>query len=164
MKTIKPILVIALGFALTASVCQARLGETKDQCIARYGQAAAAETPTGGQIGDEKVYFRVKDTYIVVIFVNGVSAWEDFSVGLAQLPDDQIATILESESGGMHWKKDDNVKTPDVGWTREDGAIALKTTEPPYATPEFIIESQAYAAAQTKADKDRAAAEKQKGF
>src|SRR5271170_961401 len=67
---------IVLGFALTASVCQARLGETMDQCVARWGQPVpSTDFPPPGYEADRFATFatfKKGDYHIIVGFLNGV--------------------------------------------------------------------------------------------
>src|SRR5271170_7550617 len=76
MQTLKRITVIALSFVLTASVCQARLGETMDQCVARWGQPVPSpDFPLPGYEGDSFATFatfKKGDYHIIVGFLNKV--------------------------------------------------------------------------------------------
>jgi len=98
----------SLGFALTPSVCQARLGETMEQCVARYGQRDLMQdtTPPSNVVGDSIADFKKDDYNIIVTFLHGVVGSEmilkkdnsDFS-------DTEIKMFLDSESGGSSWNK-----------------------------------------------------------
>jgi hypothetical protein len=99
-----------LSFVLTTSVCQARLGETEDQIIARWGQPVSKNHPIPpGMIGDSLMVFEKGRFSIDVLFLNGVVAMEIISdIDNWALSDGAKQTLLDSESDGLTWNMQDN--------------------------------------------------------
>jgi hypothetical protein len=128
MQTLKRIAVIAAGFLLMGSVCQARLGETMDQCVARWGQSVPSpDFPPPGYEADTFATFATfqkGDYHIIVGFLKGVVGLEIIAKQeSSDLSDNEKAAILEADSAGQIWIKS---TTPNVNeiWTRNDGALA----------------------------------------
>ncbi|RYD38376.1 MAG: hypothetical protein EOP86_00975 [Verrucomicrobiaceae bacterium] len=89
------------GLLLTAGPARARLGETREECIARYGQPVA-ET-TGLLQGAQSVSFAKAGIRVRIEFIDGRAAYLSFSkAGLS--PDDELQ-LLESNADGHLWSK-----------------------------------------------------------
>jgi hypothetical protein len=141
MKTSK---LIAVAFLLVSGtgVCRSNLCETEAQCITRYGNESDVTNAVGyRQVGDKAASFNIKTASgsldIRVIFLNGLSCHEsisnaDYPRGLSE---DQMKTILDSQSAGFKWRKRKNVYHTDRSdetseaedWLRSDGATAIFT-------------------------------------
>jgi hypothetical protein len=127
-RSFKLLMAVALGFALSASLCQARLGDTKDQCIARWGQPLPTpDFPPPGYEADTFTTFSTfaKDGYhIVVGFNNGAVGVEMISKQVGgDLSDTEKAGILGADSAGLAWVKSTAISATE-DWTRNDGALA----------------------------------------
>jgi hypothetical protein len=121
------VVAVALSFVLTTSVCQARLGETEDQCIARWGQPVSKDHPIPpGMIGDSLMVFQKGRFSVDVLFLNGVVAFEIISdVDNWALSDVAKQTLLDSESDGLTWNRQGNPNVSEM-YTRSDrGVLAI---------------------------------------
>ncbi|MCE0485036.1 MAG: hypothetical protein LV479_12470 [Methylacidiphilales bacterium] len=102
------------------SSCQARLGETIEQCEARYGNYTAWENPPPTWIKDFDIQFYKNGVRVFASFLNGTVGAEEYRSGAsADFTEDEIAKILTLESAGMKWKPIDK-----NSWIRSDGAVA----------------------------------------
>jgi hypothetical protein len=137
MKTPK-LVATALLFVSGMSISRANLGETEAQCIARYGNESDIQTDVGyRQVGDKAASFNIKTAngilVIRVIFLKGLSCHESFSNDDSSrgLSEDQLKSILDSQSAGLAWSKQKTVYRSvsgvtygTVDWLRTDGATA----------------------------------------
>jgi hypothetical protein len=109
-------------FALLVSMlpCWARLGETPQQFVDRYGDArkiseidrVSTLNFTQGEFG------------ILVVFLDGVSVLEIYQKQAGYVSEDEAKEIISKENDGTQWsdeKKNDDGKF----WSRPDGAFAL---------------------------------------
>jgi hypothetical protein len=115
--------------ALLTMPAWARLGETEDQCVSRYG--AAIKTIQAGEKGPYKsLIFLKNEYYLAVEFIDGKAGLIYFTkAGRPDLSDNEIQVLLDANSGGQKWTKSDQVSINPL-WTRDDGAIAqYKTLE-----------------------------------
>lgn len=95
------ILLFVPALLLTGGPARARLGETREECIARYGQPVA-ET-TGLLQGAQSISFAKAGIRVRIEFMDGRAAYLNFSkAGLSQ--DDELQ-LLESNAGGHRWSK-----------------------------------------------------------
>ena len=101
-------IVVSVAFSLLSqSVCQARIGDTMDQCIARYGQPVPAKkisVPIRFRLA--WITFQNNGYDIKVIFVNGISQVECVSKSNSSaLSDNEKDKILQTNSKGWAWGK-----------------------------------------------------------
>jgi hypothetical protein len=97
-----PIL-LAVAFMLSALPCQARLGETLDQCIARYGQPVY-NGPDPQGVGEGTTRFEKNGYLICVFFLKGIVAFEMFyKHGDDYYSNDEKDAILQADSAGGKW-------------------------------------------------------------
>jgi hypothetical protein len=130
---------MALFFVSGMGVCRANLGETEAQCTARYGNESDVINDGGyRQVGDKAASFNIKTASgsldIKVIFLNGLSCHESISNAdyVRGLSEDQMRTILDSQSAGFKWRKrktgyhtDRSDETSEAeNWLRSDSATA----------------------------------------
>lgn len=117
MRSFLTLLVLAL-LPLSAG---ARIGETSDQCIARYGAVVYADSATG------MLLFHRAGFAIGVLMHDGKceairfeKLEKDAINTAAEITDAEIQTLLASNAGGRTW-----TQTADKGlthaWTRHDG-------------------------------------------
>ncbi|MCE0498777.1 MAG: hypothetical protein LV481_12610 [Methylacidiphilales bacterium] len=155
-------LLLSLSMATSA---WARLGETMDQCVARWGQPVpSADFPPPGYEGDgfaNFATFQKGDYHIIVGFLNGVVAVEIITKQeSSDLSDNEKAAILEADSAGLAWIKSTTPGANEI-WTRNDGAIASYDT----FNHGMTIKSKEYRAAEeAKAAADEKAKLKIKDF
>jgi hypothetical protein len=119
------LLTLALFPAMTA-VLHARIGETPDQLVARYGQPLKEEDqkPDGTKIALAKVTFQKGGYQIEVTITGGASQQEVFKKLNGQpITVEETRVLLDANSQGLNWSPP--VKTSDsIIWTREDNAMA----------------------------------------
>jgi hypothetical protein len=107
----------------------ARLGETEEQLIARYGQETGKES---GSIWNKAVpdciQFQKSGFFIVVWLLNGISSEEYIAKNdyiregkHDPLTPDETKTLIDANAQGHVWHK---VKSG-TKWLRDDGAIAV---------------------------------------
>jgi len=78
---------------------EARVGETLDECIYRYGSSV-------GHYAKDQVRFNRGHIYITVHVRNNHSIREDFSPEAgATLSDAQIDAVLKDNAKGYNWEK-----------------------------------------------------------
>jgi hypothetical protein len=166
---------VALSFVLATGICRANLGETENQCIARYGSEFNLQDNLGFDVvGDKAASFQVKTAkgsfLIKVIFLNGLDVHEtlsnaDTSRGFSE---EQMKALIDSESAGMEWRKRNTVYRTDRSdatsetedWLRSDGATARFWMSGKAATNEsgeVDLSTRDYAEAQRILDKQNGA-------
>jgi hypothetical protein len=108
---------------LTLIPAQARLGETLEQCTARYGDVVSTNADA---IGEKGVVYQKNGYIIAVVIFNGRAARETFGkINGNALSDNEMKTLLDSESSsGNLWLDHDNNDAHQT-WVREDNAVAL---------------------------------------
>jgi hypothetical protein len=112
---------VLLQFGLETS--KAKLGETLNACITRYG-APLKEVPDSSGIGDSIREFKNGDYVLYVIFQKGKSVSESYqrSDG-AGLTEKEQENLLESEAQGKIWTDYPGLELK--AWSRDDGPIAF---------------------------------------
>lgn len=114
----KTLLALIIAISLS-SVAFARLGETPQQCIARYGKPATEQK-------DGKLAFIKEGMAIICSFFEGkcdVIAFKNFDaeeIFPTQMKDDVIEALKKANGGGSAWKKIARVSI-DRLWSTEDG-------------------------------------------
>jgi hypothetical protein len=114
-------LLIGLVFVMSVFPCHARLGETWDQCVARYDSPIA-----DAHAGNDQIYakFATKGFFIEVVFLGGISESETFyKFDDSSVNEGEVQRLLEANAGTGKWTRS---KEPSVDplWVRDDGAIA----------------------------------------
>jgi hypothetical protein len=126
LKIMRNVLLTVALFATMTAAVHARIGETPDQLVARYGQPLKEEDqkPDGTRIALAKVTFQKGGYQIDVTITNGVSQEEVFKKLNGQpITVQEGRVLLGANSQGLDWGPP--VKTSDaIIWTREDNAIA----------------------------------------
>ena len=116
-------LVTLLFLLLLTLPARARLGETEDQSIARYGQPISVKD-VDGENDYRTLEFRKNGYFIMAYFLNGKCAL----LGLnkddkSEFSDNEIQALLDDNSEGHAWAKNDTNST-NREWDRDDGALA----------------------------------------
>jgi len=117
---------LALAWFLTVGMMPGRasLGETMDQCVARYGQAVTPMVHFN-DVSDGSLWFKTDDYFINAIFFHGVVGAEIIRKrDGSKISDDELDAILQTESAGGSWNRVTTLVS-DKMWTRKDGAGAV---------------------------------------
>lgn len=136
------------ALSLVSSSLHARLGDTERDCITRYGSPVASNsTKILGPLvpGTVERSYSYQGWKIRVAFVNGVAVAQEYRKDVSvlkamKITDDELAAILEGESGGAKWSPARPKRTGDIFnqiaqelmgsvadgrlWSRPDGATA----------------------------------------
>ena len=144
---------IAAVTLTTATLC-ARIGETEQECAARYGE------PTK-KLPNNSFLYQKSDLNIFIIFSNGKAdaiAYSKIAKG-QQLSENEIELLLTSNSGGIPWQKR-AVISMNREWETEHGELLAN-----YDTVEHLlmIATKDYFARQ-KAAKDAKEGQNLEGF
>ena len=144
-----PIVVLVAFLLLSQSVCQARLGDTMEQCVARYGQPVPAKDnsiPGGFRLA--WITFQKNGYFIKSIFVNGIVGAECvFKSDSSALSEQEKNKILHADSKGWAWGK----ATGRENWVRTDGAIASYDSSKHF----MALESTSFIAALATEEKNK---------
>ena len=119
------LLTFAIFVTLTA-VAQARIGETPDQLVARYGQPLKEEDQKaeGDKIPMAKVTFQKGGFQIDVTITSGLSQQEIFKkINSQPITVDEARTLLDANSQGYNWSAPQKTDDGTV-WVRDDNATA----------------------------------------
>ena len=121
-----------MGARAKRNPCRANLGETFDQCVARYGQSSPPRGYTDpDEAGEISYNFRKGGYMINALFFKDVDITEFITKeGGSSFSDDEKTDVLVAEGG--KWAKSE---MPSLGklerWTRDDGATATYAVESP---------------------------------
>jgi hypothetical protein len=122
----------------------ARLGESEDQLVLRYGDATNKEHLAASDselVEVDRLHFKKTGFDVVVTLFNSVSSEEVITNSESDsLSDQEIKTLLDANADGHAWKEmpasqgtvpwpEDDGTRSDVGghklWQRDDGAVAI---------------------------------------
>jgi hypothetical protein len=116
-----------LFLVITISVAQARIGETLDECKARY-------EGSGGQIAADQFVFKRSHVTIVVHVRNGHSIQEDFAPEAGKvLSETETAQFLQENSEGSIWEIVGETPTY-ISYSRKDGRATAQRAKPNTST------------------------------
>lgn len=123
------LLTLVFIITVTATPARARLGETPDQLVARYGPTLS-ETDLkayGDKVAESDVIFQKGGFQIDVTVTNGISVAESFKkINREPLTIAEIRTLLTANSEGHGWEAPQLVQGAKV-WSRDDDATARLT-------------------------------------
>ena len=143
--------------AVLPSATFARLGETEQQLVARFGAPTSRVIETMSAQG--KVYefgvklrFRQDDWSIECAIVDGRSSREIYQK-VGEWTDEQMTTVLNSNSQGARWTDLSRAATRKIfrEWRRNDGGVAtwsvgtMTVTHPSYERAKKVVEAKAKA-------------------
>jgi hypothetical protein len=127
------ILRIAFLTFLASTTAHARLGETEEQTVARYGPVAATYNPGEHDAAYRTLAFNKNGYLILTAFMGPTCEMVCFrKEDKSALGWDDLDFILKAESQDRKWLRS-NLVTIDVIWDRDDGAIAR------YDTAKFVL-------------------------
>ena len=154
------LLAVAVAIACL-STADARIGETLEQCIQRYGEPFAPVKP------GEKVGFIKGEFFLLISLYDGkadliVFAKMGGGVPSAKTPpqpmtDSEISKLLEANSHGVAWTSTESIR-PNRSWTTTDHRLMAY-----YAGNGLVIATSA-AMDRIKADAKRSEEKKLEGF
>ncbi|HEV3271864.1 MAG TPA: hypothetical protein VGZ93_06760 [Candidatus Methylacidiphilales bacterium] len=116
-------IVFIVGVTATA---RARLGETADQLVVRYGQPLSEtdQKAEGTKVAKAVVVFQKGGFQITVTLVDGASVAEWFKkVNGEPLTTVEVRTLLTDNSQGHEWEAPQTIEDGTL-WTRDDAAAA----------------------------------------
>jgi len=121
------IALLTLVFTVTTACgAFARIGETPDQLVARYGQPLKEtdQKAEGAKISLAQVTFQKGGYQIDVTIVGGLSVQEIFKKLNGQsITTDEAQILLNANAEGMNWSAP--MRKPDsIDWRRDDNAFA----------------------------------------
>jgi hypothetical protein len=121
------IALLTLFFIVSVTAtARARLGETPDQLVARYGQPLKEtdQKGEGGKIPLAEVVFQKGGFEIDVTLVDGISVAESFKkINGEALTTSEVRTLLAANSQGHEWAAPRVIKDEKC-WARDDSATA----------------------------------------
>jgi hypothetical protein len=112
--------------AITTAGAQARIGETPDQLVARYGQPLneVDQKGEGDKIPLARVSFQKGGFQIDVTITGGVSVQEIFKKLNGQpISVEEARILLTANAGGQNWSAPQKADGA-VSWIRDDNAVA----------------------------------------
>ena len=123
MKSALLSLVFVLAVTATA---QARLGETPDELVARYGQplSEADQKAEGIKVASAAIVFQKGGFEIDVTVADGISVQEMFKKLNGQpITLGEARILLNANSQGYGWEAPEKIQDGKI-WVRDDGATA----------------------------------------
>jgi hypothetical protein len=144
-------LLLVIALLSSALPSNARLGETLEQCVARYGNPVTpmdVADSSGGKKG--QAIFEKNGYSIAIAFLGGISESEMFSKDdKSAFTDTEKDTILNANAENLRWSLSTEPSVND-NWIREDDARAIydrfgRTLL--LATKKFILKERAEARA-----------------
>jgi hypothetical protein len=121
--------VLALALILVSLPALARLGETNDQIMQRYGPVLK-RYDDGASLWHAGYLF--KDYAVIVYYSNNISQAESVvHMATHAIGDDEREALMENIGGGAHWASDQGHLQfgPDC-WTNSNGAMAVMVKTP----------------------------------
>jgi len=110
---------------------QARIGETPDQLVARYGQPLneVDQKAEGDKIALAHVTFQKGGFQIEVTITGGLSTQESYKkINKESITVDEARTLLTANAGGYNWSAPQKTASAII-WTRDDNASAELTSD-----------------------------------
>ena len=138
--------VLMMAF-FTAAVAHARVGETFDQCVKRYGAPVAADAKLIDQRSGMEVKQFIKEGVLVKVIFSGDKAIYveyDYCTLKLQTGENNSSDIIKKllDANGKDWKADSTSNNRD--WLLEindnEGVIASSKVEPGMAKDRWICE------------------------
>ena len=116
-------LLIFLGLSAKS---YSRIGETKNECIKRYGAVIGSDKEAGIQIhmkGGFSIAIQFVDNFVGSIAFQKMK--EDILGQHEEISDNEIEIILNRNGGGKSWTENEQLSL-DRLWTTEDGTLIAK--------------------------------------
>jgi hypothetical protein len=132
--------------ALASLSAQARLGETEEQLVDRFGSGSHTPKFWDDLPGVTYILFSKQNFSIYVGLLNGKSAYERYQTDRG-VSDELIRQLLVVESEGHKWSPPQTWPSVGSGRLRDDGAIAYAWNSA------FIFKSKEYAEKESAREK-----------
>ena len=104
-----------------ASTARARLGETPDQIVARFGNGGPLAIIQNGPLKDLRQQNFQKQGFDIQVIFTDISVGETYTAG-GKLTEDQVQALLAANNEGHPWKEFQ--WNGNRYWDRDDGAKA----------------------------------------
>ena len=121
-RRVAPLLTAIAAAALTTSTLFARIGETEEECAARYGEPIK-------KFPDNRFLFQKSDLGIIITFFNGKAdaiVYRKIATNVLgkgeKISENEVEILLKSNSGGVPWKKR-AVISMNRNWETENGEV-----------------------------------------
>jgi hypothetical protein len=121
-RSVTPLLAAIAAAALTTSTLFARIGETEQECAARYGEPIKT-------FPDNSFLYQKADLGILITFFNGKAdaiTYRKIATNVLgkgeEISENEIEILLKSNSGGVPWKKR-VVISMNKNWETENGEL-----------------------------------------
>jgi hypothetical protein len=121
MKSRRLAAIAAVALATSATLF-ARIGETEQECAARYGEPIK-------KLSNDSLLFKKSDLGIIITFFNGKAdsiTYRKIATNVLgkgeQISENEIEILLNSNSGGVPWKKRVAIST-NRNWETENGEL-----------------------------------------
>lgn len=127
------IIAIISALCLSAQLCQARLGETQEECRARYGEPKVMQYDLPYKLCE----YEKNGIEIQIRFIDGKAAYIQFIAPLSVLRLESAVELVTANSQGKAWAgpiktvKDmynSSVPMTEYWWRRDDGGRACIST------------------------------------
>ena len=118
------LILITLLLSLLLLPAHARLGETEDQCVQRYGPVVNRTTSGISGLDLPMLVFAKNGYKVVTIMLNDkVCCLTILKADQTALSDNEIDLFLTANNANQKWTKQDGVST-NIVWFRDDGTQA----------------------------------------
>jgi hypothetical protein len=122
---LKNICVVVLTI-LSITPCLGRLGETENQCVARYGDVLKRQDVIETGVTLHSIFFLKNGYTIAAGMLKDTVEFEYFAKDdSSALSDDQIQLLLNADADGKQWAKQNDAAFDKTTWIRDDGATAV---------------------------------------
>ena len=140
----------AIGILAIPRTVQARLGETRDKCNERYGEAVRVEKLHGIRSNITEVRYEKNGIRVWCAFDDGRCVHIMFNVNkdLSLLPLEKAVDLIKLNAQDAKWSKmykfQGVMDNTYIGWSRSDGGWATYTGDPTNGFFELNIYSPAW--------------------
>ena len=140
--------IIAVLFIIATLPAFARLGETEDQCVARYGPVVLRDTDSSPLKLPLLAFAKNGFTFGALMLNAKVGLLTIQKTDKSSFSDNELDLFLAANSAGQKWIRSDDISV-NQDWVRDDGA---KAEYNPFAHT-FGFASKEYLAAMAEATK-----------
>lgn len=151
-RSILPVVVSTLACAIVSTpAAQARIGETKDQCVARYGPVRSTMPSVVMESDPEAALFDYGSFGVIVHFQKGLAWHISYAQAYISDPDKQRLLKENSETGEWLPRRGELVGKIFVWNNRDAGMVACTVNSPSLNTIEIMTRACSEAFARTRA-------------
>jgi hypothetical protein len=116
-RRVSPLLAAIAAAALTTSTLFARIGETEQECAARYGEPSE-------RLPNNSLLYRKSGLFILITFFNGKAdsiAYRKIAK-VSRFSENEIEILLKNNSGGVPWQEREGTSV-NREWLTENGEL-----------------------------------------